>query len=44
MDVTAFSLCMENNIPIIIFELAPKGNIERALCGESIGTVVSAES
>ena len=44
MDVTAFSLCMENNIPIIVFELAPHGNIERALRGESIGTVVSAES
>ena len=44
MDVTAFSLCMENNIPIIIFELAPEGNIERALSGAPIGTVVSAES
>ena len=44
MDVTAFSLCMENNIPIIIFELAPDGNIVRALGGQPIGTVVSAES
>ena len=44
MDVTAFSLCMENNIPIIIFELAPDGNIVRALGGQPIGTIVSAES
>ena len=44
MDVTAFSLCMENNVPIIIFELAPKGNIEHALCGLPIGTVVSNKS
>ena len=43
MYVTAFSLCMENNIPIIIFELAPDGNIEHALSGAPIGTVVSAE-
>jgi uridylate kinase len=41
MDVTAFSLCMENDIPIIVFELAPSGNIQRALCGERIGTIVS---
>ena len=42
MDVTAFSLCMENDIPIIVFEIAPNGNIERALAGERIGTIVSA--
>jgi uridylate kinase len=44
MDVTAFSLCMENDIPIIVFELAPNGNIERALRGERIGTIVSANA
>ena len=44
MDATAFSLCMDNNIPIIVFDLAPRGNILRALCGERIGTVVQAEA
>ncbi len=43
MDATAFSLCMDNNIPIIVFDLAPEGNIQRALCGERIGTVVQLE-
>lgn len=40
MDTTAFSLCMDNNVPIIVFDLGPPGNIQRALCGESIGTVI----
>jgi len=43
MDVTAFSLCMENNLPIVVFDIeAPRG-IERAASGESIGTLVSSE-
>ena len=40
MDTTAFSLCMDNHIPIIIFELAPNGNLSHALRGLPIGTLV----
>jgi uridylate kinase len=40
MDATAFSMCMENNVPIIVFKLREKGNIKRAVLGEPIGTVV----
>ena len=43
MDVTAFSLCMDNDIPIIVFDLGEPGNIERALCGEHLGTIVQSE-
>ncbi|MBB5352610.1 uridylate kinase [Haloferula luteola] len=42
MDATAFSLCMDNHIPIVVFDLAPVGNVRRALVGEDIGTVVDA--
>ncbi|MGZ4131035.1 MAG: UMP kinase, partial [Actinomycetota bacterium] len=40
MDATAISLCMENNLPIIVFDLRQEGNIRRAVVGESIGTLV----
>ncbi len=40
-DAAAFSLCRENNLPIVIFDLKNKGNIARAVKGESIGTLVS---
>ncbi len=40
-DAAAFSLCRENSLPIIIFDLKNKGNIGRAVRGESIGTIVS---
>lgn len=40
MDSTAIALCKENNIPIIIFNISAKGNIYRAVMGESIGTLV----
>ena len=40
MDATAISLCMENKLPIIVFDLQVLGNIRRALEGEPIGTVV----
>ena len=43
MDSTAFSLCMDNNVPIIVFDLGEPGNIERALRGEELGTIVCAE-
>jgi len=40
MDATAISLCKENNIPIIVFDLSVKGNIRRAVMGDPIGTLV----
>jgi len=40
MDSAAFALCMENNIPIIVFDFFKPGNIERALAGCRIGTLV----
>ena len=40
MDATAISLCMDNNLPIIVFDLFKQGNIKRAVMGEDIGTVV----
>ncbi|MDI6689050.1 MAG: UMP kinase [Actinomycetota bacterium] len=40
MDATAISLCMDNNLPIIIFNLAQPGNIKRILEGEKMGTIV----
>ena len=40
-DAAAFSLCRENNLPIIVFDLMKIGNIARAVRGESIGTLVS---
>lgn len=41
MDATAISLCMDNKLPIIVFDLFKKGNLKRVVCGENIGTVVS---
>lgn len=43
MDSTAASLCMDNNIPLIVFDLNQKGNIFKAVCGEVIGTYVGRE-
>jgi len=40
MDATAFSLCMENDIPIVVFDLGEEGNIVKAVSGEKIGTTV----
>lgn len=42
MDATAISLCMDNAMPIVVFNLRTAGNIRRAVCGEPIGSVVSA--
>jgi uridylate kinase len=41
MDATAISLCMDNNLPIVVFNLTKVGNIKRVVMGEKIGTVVS---
>ncbi|MER3434558.1 MAG: UMP kinase [Leptolyngbya sp. ERB_1_1] len=40
MDSTAIALCKDNDIPIIVFDLSVRGNIKRAVTGESIGTIV----
>lgn len=40
MDNTAISLCMDNNLPILVFNMETEGNIERALMGEPVGTIV----
>jgi uridylate kinase len=40
-DATAFTLCMDNGLPIVVFDLLVHGNIGRAVRGESIGTLVS---
>ncbi len=42
MDTTAISLCMDNSMPIIIFNLNQRGNIKRVVMGERIGSVVTA--
>ena len=42
MDETAITLCKENNMPVVVFNLTTPGNIMRALCGdEDVGTTVS---
>jgi len=43
MDATAFTLCMENNLPIIVYNLKEQGNLKRVLSGEPIGTLVKGE-
>ncbi len=40
MDATAISLCMDNDLPIVVFNLTKRGNIRRVVLGEKIGTVV----
>lgn len=40
MDATAISLCMDNDLPIIVFNLTKRGNIRKVILGEKIGTVV----
>lgn len=40
IDSTAISLCMENNIPLIIFNMKEKGNIKKVVCGKNIGTII----
>ena len=41
VDTTATTLCMDNNIPILVFGISDEGNIKRAIKGEKIGTIVS---
>jgi uridylate kinase len=42
MDMTAFTLCMENNLPIIVFDMNRPGNLKRVVTGNQVGTLVSA--
>jgi len=43
MDATATSLCMDNNLPIVVFDVGVAGNVKRVVCGEEIGTIVKGE-
>ena len=43
MDSTAISLCMDNRMPIIIFNMNREGNIRRVVMGEKVGSTVTAE-
>ncbi|ENH98207.1 uridylate kinase [Gracilibacillus halophilus YIM-C55.5] len=40
MDSTASSLCMDNNIPLLVFSISEEGNIKKAVVGENIGTII----
>ncbi len=42
MDATAISLCMDNKLPIVVYNLREPGNLRRVVCGEPVGTTVSA--
>ncbi len=44
MDMTAFTLCKENGLPILVFDMNKKGNLEKVVAGEQIGTLVRAEA
>jgi uridylate kinase len=44
MDTTAISLCMDNKLPIVVFDLTRRGNIRRIVTGEPVGSVVSADA
>jgi uridylate kinase len=43
MDATATSLCMDNDLPILVFNLTQPGNIKKVVLGETIGTIVKGE-
>ena len=40
MDLTAFTLCKENNLPIIVFDMDTPGNLKKLMSGEKVGTIV----
>jgi uridylate kinase len=42
MDATAISLCMDNKLPIVVYNLRVPGNLRRVVCGEQVGTTVTA--
>ena len=41
MDLTALAMCMENHLPVIVFDFKAHGNIRRVVAGENIGTLVT---
>lgn len=41
MDSTALSLCMDNSLPLIVFDINQEDNLERLVCGDAVGTVIS---
>jgi uridylate kinase len=41
MDMTAFTLCMENHLPIVVFDMNRPGNLRRVVTGEKVGTLVT---
>jgi len=44
MDNTALTLCMDNGVPIVVFDMLKEGNMERVVCGDPIGTLVGASA
>jgi uridylate kinase len=40
MDLTATTMCNENNLPILVFNMDQKGNLQKVIAGDSIGTIV----
>ena len=44
MDSTALSLCMDNDLPIYVFNMADARNIDRIVCGERVGTIVQSDA
>jgi uridylate kinase len=44
MDATAVSLCMDNDLPIVVFDLSVPGNVSRVVCGEPIGTHLTSQA
>lgn len=40
MDLTAFTMCKENNLPILVFDMNTHGNLEKLMKGEDIGTII----
>ena len=41
MDMTAFTLCKENNIPVVVFDINKSGNLKKVILGEKVGTLVT---
>jgi uridylate kinase len=41
MDMTAFTLCKENNIPVVVFDMNIPGNLKKVILGDKVGTLVT---
>ena len=41
MDMTAFTLCKENNIPVVVFDMNSSGNLKKVILGNNVGTLVT---